>query len=165
MLAYNENTKELNLAPATSKMYGLPPPSMVSTSLAYDWYQGLFAYGCENQTIKLLSLKGYEAEIYEAHKANIRCLQFVPNQGALISVDESNEVAVWDLRDLMKEPERIQIPLEEEGECVVTKMYATANISNEPDNHRTVYFAMSSGNIYIMDWKTASFSPQVIQYA
>lgn len=37
------------------------------------------AYGTSSKVIKIISLKGYEFEIYEAHDASIRFLAFVPN--------------------------------------------------------------------------------------
>jgi hypothetical protein len=68
-LAYNEHTKLLPLSPFSSKVYGLPRDSATSASstLAHDKYQGLLAYATKERTIKVLSLKGYEFEIYEAH--------------------------------------------------------------------------------------------------
>ena len=170
-LAYNEHTKLLPLSPFASKVYGLPrnPTTSASSTLAHDKYQGLLAYGTKDRTIKVVSLKGYEFEIYDAHEANIRAICFVPQQGVLLSVDDDNAVAVWDLKNLGVAPEvRVEIPLDEEKEeegNIVTALYAPQFLSNEPDNHRFVFCAMSSGNIYILDWKTGVFSPNVINYS
>ena len=78
-LAYNKHTKLLPLSPLASKVYGLPRDSVISASsiLAHDKYQGLFAYATKDRTIKIMSLKGYEFEIYEAHETSIRMMCFV----------------------------------------------------------------------------------------
>ena len=67
--AYNENTQLLPLSPFASKVYGLPQKSASTstTVLANDKYQGLLAYATQDRIIKIMSLKGYEFEIYEAH--------------------------------------------------------------------------------------------------
>ena len=81
--------------PAISKVFGLP--FKITTNLAFDRYQGLMAYGTSNKIIKILSLKGYEFEIYDAHEYSIRAMTFIPNKGILISIDDENEVCIWDL--------------------------------------------------------------------
>ena len=98
-LAYNKHTKLLPLSPFASKVYGLPIDSVTSatSALAHDRYQGLFAYATKDRTIKIISLKGYEFEIYEAHQASIRAMCFVQQQGILVSVDDENVVAVWNI--------------------------------------------------------------------
>lgn len=55
----------------------------------------MLAYGTKSGMIKVWSLKGYEYEIYEAHSESVRSLAFIPNQGLLVSIDDGNEVAVW----------------------------------------------------------------------
>lgn len=100
----------LHLSPSVAKVFGMPVS--VSTNLAYDKYQGLMAYGTSTKVIKIISLKGYEFEIYEAHDVSIRFLAFVPNQGVLVSIDDSNEVRVWNLKDLTEDPLKAKIPLE-----------------------------------------------------
>jgi len=47
--------------------------------MAYDRYQGLIGYGTETGILKIVSLKGYESEIYEAHQTAVRAMLFVPN--------------------------------------------------------------------------------------
>jgi hypothetical protein len=62
---------------------------------------------------------------------------------------------------------RVDIPLDEEKieGSLVSSLYSPQFLSNEPDNHRFVFCALSSGNIYILDWKTGVFSPNVINYS
>lgn len=76
----------------------------------------MIAYGTETGIIKIVSLKGYESEIYEAHSTAVKALVFVPNKGRLVSADESGQLCVWDLRDIMKDPIRVELPLKEEGD-------------------------------------------------
>ena len=68
--------------------------------------------------IKLVSLKGYEYEIYEAYPAGggIRRLEFVPNQGYLISADDRNLIRAWDLTDLRIPPRSCQLMAALDGE-------------------------------------------------
>jgi len=86
----------------------------------------------------------------------------------LVSVDDENVVAVWDLQNLGEDAiVRVDIPMDEEKieGSIVTALYAPHFLSNEPDNHRFLFCALSSGNIYILDWKTGQFSPNVINYS
>ena len=78
-LAYNKHTKLLPLNPFASKIFGLPRDTVTASTsiLTHDKYQGLFAYATKDRTIKIISLKGYEFEIYEAHESSIRALCFV----------------------------------------------------------------------------------------
>ncbi len=68
---------------------------------------------CDGQ-IKIWSLKGYEQEINQAHDASILLLQFVPNQGLLLSVDSLNILKVWNLEDLKM---LNQVDLHQEVSC------------------------------------------------
>ena len=62
---------------------------------------------------------------------------------------------------------RVDIPLDEEKseDSLVSALYSPQFLSNEPDNHRFIFCALSSGNIYVLDWKTGVFSPNVINYS
>ena len=71
--------------------------------MAEDPKQAMLAIGTESGTIKIISLKGYEQELYRAHNVQINHLVFVPNQGKLLSLDIKNVLKVWDLSDLEKE--------------------------------------------------------------
>jgi hypothetical protein len=70
-------------------------------------------------------MKGYESEVYEAHKGAVKAIIFIPNQGKMITCEEAGEVAIWDLGDIMIEPVRVKIPKEEEGDegAIVTGLY------------------------------------------
>ena len=63
--------------------------------------------------IKLFSLKGYEYELYDAHPSNIRFVTFIPNQGYMASIDDTNEIRLWNLRDLTEEPRKTMLETEE----------------------------------------------------
>jgi len=39
----------------------------------------MIAFGTETGIIKIVSLKGYESEIYEAHSKGVKAIVFVPN--------------------------------------------------------------------------------------
>ncbi|CDW73878.1 syntaxin-binding protein 5-like [Stylonychia lemnae] len=144
----------------TSKVFGFP--QNISTNLAYDKYQGLLAYGTNYNMIKIISLKGYEYEIYEAHQSGIKRLEFVPNQGILISADDKNIIRQWNLRDLRSPPFECQI--QEKGSQVVTCIHTAQFLTNEPDNHGFVFIGLSNGNIYTYDVEIGALSSLVIRY-
>ena len=72
----------------------------ISSNLAVDRYQGMFALGTSAGMLKMFSLKGYEQVCYDAHDFEINKLGFVPNQGFLVSIDLTNMLKIWNLRDL-----------------------------------------------------------------
>lgn len=107
--AFNDKTPQMPyFSQMNSKLFGLPPK--VCTNLAFDKHQGLLAYGTEDRVIKVLNLKGYEYELYEAHLTKVRYLTLIPNEGVMVSIDEESEVAIWDLRELDVEPVRVKVP-------------------------------------------------------
>jgi WD40 repeat protein len=102
-------------------------------------------------------MKGYEFEIYEAHKLSVRFIAFIPNQGVMISIDDGNQVAIWDLKNLAEDPKRVSVPSEEnihvsKRSQVSTALYAPTFLSSELANHKNVFIAMSNGSIYVLDW-------------
>ena len=71
----------------------------ISSNLAFDKYQGLLAYGTRSGDIKMVSMKGYEQEIYGAHDGcAILHMLFVPGQLLLFSIDAKNRLVCRDLR-------------------------------------------------------------------
>ena len=158
LVAHCENSKLLPLSPFTSKAFGLQ--DKITTNLAYDKYQGLLAYGTQTKIIKIVSLKGYEYEIYEAHESSIRFITFVPNRGILISIDDSNEIGIWDLKDLSQDPVRVRVPSDEQTSgrprrYISTALYTPTFLSNEVKNHGNIFIAMSNGSIFVLDWAKA----------
>ena len=87
----------------------------------------------------------------------------------MISIDDNNEVAVWDVRELDAEPVRVQVPSEGGGGGgrgkISTLLYAPTFLSSELDNHNNVYIAMSDGTLHVFDWTTYNFSPVLIRYS
>ena len=51
--------------------------------------------------------------------------------------DDKAEVAIWDLRDIMLDPIRIEMPLAEEGDQAskITGLYTPMMLSTEQANH------------------------------
>ena len=60
----------------------------------------MLAVGTSTGIIKIFSLKGYELEVYDAHDYEISWVAFAPNKGFLLSIDITNVLKLWDLRDL-----------------------------------------------------------------
>lgn len=115
--------------------------------------------------IKLWSLKGYESELIDGHEDSVRGVVFVPNQGVMVSIDDGNEVAVWNLKGLDEEPVRLQVPVEETKRAPVsTLLYCPTFLSSEPKNHHSVFIAMSDASVYVLNWHLGHFSPVVIHY-
>ena len=82
----------------------------VSSNLASDKYQAMLAMGTSTGMIKIFSLKGYELEVYDAHDDEIIWVAFVPNKGLLVSIDVTNILKLWDLKDLSNCEIQISIP-------------------------------------------------------
>ena len=59
----------------------------ISSNMALDRYQAMFAIATHNGAIKIFNLKGYEQDIPSAHQHPIQFLLFVPNRGKLMSID------------------------------------------------------------------------------
>ncbi len=72
----------------------------VTSNMALDRYQSMFAIATYNGMIKIFNLKGYETDIQKAHDTQIVWLTFVPNQGILISIDVQRILKMWDLRNV-----------------------------------------------------------------
>jgi hypothetical protein len=70
----------------------------------------MLALGLSSGSIKIMSLKGYEQEIYRAHESEVKRLAFIPNKGFLISVDDCLNLKLWNLQDLEECDTKIKIP-------------------------------------------------------
>jgi hypothetical protein len=92
----NKNYIQFKLDPNNSKGFGLLGESAssisdtedITSNLAFDKYLGLLAYGTSSGHIKIISLNGYELEIYNYFgNIPIHFLLFVPGKFVLISID------------------------------------------------------------------------------
>lgn len=128
----------------------------IKSNLAVDKYQSLLAMGTSDGQIKLISLKGYEQEIDQAHIYPIIWIQFVPNQGKLISIDVQNFIKMWDLQTLALIYEG-SIPIPEESS--VTLLYTPPELTSQPLNHRHSFVGTKHGEVLIFDHELMQFSP------
>ena len=106
----------------------------VSSNLASDKYQATLAMGTSTGMIKIFSLKGYELEVYDAHDDEIIWVAFVPNKGLLVSIDVTNMLKLWDLKDLSNCEIQIQIP--HPGNSRVSCLYVPSFLTTQPLNHK-----------------------------
>ena len=111
------------------------------------------AFGTSQNIIKIVSLKsrsipGFtEFDIYQAHDQGIRLLSFVANLGILVSIDDSNVIRNWNIKDLREPPRECLIP-NEKG-AVASAIFSPSYLTNEPENEGFVFFGLSNGNVYI----------------
>lgn len=101
----------------------------ITSNLAYDKYQGLFAYGTRDGHIKMYSMKGYEQEVLNAHdNIPVMFITFVPGECILFSIDARNRLAVRDLRrsyqaeEVKKEEQKHNIDLNKSQESDLTSI-------------------------------------------
>lgn len=118
----------------------------------------MFALGTSDGLIKLFNLKGYEQEIDQAHFAAVIWVQFVPNQGIMVSVDIQNNFKVWQLSDMSLKFDG-EIPVQDISNTV-TCLYIPPELTNQPLNHKHTFVGMKNGEVLIFDHsecKWASF--------
>ena len=121
----------------------------VSSNLACDRLQAMFALGTSSGMIKIFSLKGYELDVYDAHDEEIRHVAFVPNQGKLVTIDVTNMLKLWDLEELSDCEVALQIP--HPGNSRVSCLYVPSFITSIADNHNHFFIGMDQGDIYVFD--------------
>ncbi|XP_057786448.1 uncharacterized protein LOC131003899 isoform X2 [Salvia miltiorrhiza] len=83
-----------DLAPLVSVHYGIPS---TASTLAFDPIQGLLAVGTLDGRIKVVGGDNIEALLISPTALPFKYLEFLQNQGFLVSVSNENEIQVWDL--------------------------------------------------------------------
>ncbi|XP_010552925.1 PREDICTED: uncharacterized protein LOC104823185 [Tarenaya hassleriana] len=85
---------EADLDPQTVIHYGIPSTASV---LAFDPVQSLLAIGTLDGRIKVIGGDNIEAILASPKQLPFKNLEFIQNQGFLVSVSNENEIQVWDL--------------------------------------------------------------------
>ncbi|XP_008465213.2 uncharacterized protein LOC103502872 isoform X1 [Cucumis melo] len=83
-----------DLDPRVTLHYGIPPTASI---LAYDPIQSLLAVGTLDGRIKVLGGDTIEAIFTCPKSLPFKNLEFLHNQGFLVSISNDNEIQVWDL--------------------------------------------------------------------
>ncbi|XP_038892131.1 uncharacterized protein LOC120081378 isoform X2 [Benincasa hispida] len=83
-----------DLDPRVTVHYGIPPTASI---LAYDPIQSLLAVGTLDGRIKVLGGDNIEAILTSPKSLPFKNLEFLHNQGFLVSISNDNEIQVWDL--------------------------------------------------------------------
>ncbi|XP_011654994.1 uncharacterized protein LOC101208658 isoform X2 [Cucumis sativus] len=83
-----------DLDPRVTLHYGIPPTASI---LAYDPMQSLLAVGTLDGRIKVLGGDNIEAIFTCPKSLPFKNLEFLHNQGFLVSISNDNEIQVWDL--------------------------------------------------------------------
>lgn len=83
-----------DLDPRVTLHYGIPPTASI---LAYDPIQSLLAVGTLDGRIKVLGGDNIEAIFTSPKSLPFKNLEFLHNQGFLVSISNDNEIQVWDL--------------------------------------------------------------------
>ncbi|XP_042036243.1 uncharacterized protein LOC121782456 isoform X1 [Salvia splendens] len=81
-------------APLVAVHYGIPS---TASTLAFDPIQGLLAVGTLDGRIKVIGGGNIEALLISPTALPFKYLEFLQNQGFLVSVSNENEIQVWDL--------------------------------------------------------------------
>ncbi|CAK7325876.1 unnamed protein product [Dovyalis caffra] len=84
--------KDIN--PRIALHYGIPSTSSI---LAFDHIQSLLAIGTLDGRIKVIGGDNIEGLLVSPKQVPFKYLEFLQNQGFLVSVSNENEIQVWDL--------------------------------------------------------------------
>lgn len=90
----NGSLTSANLNPRLTIHYGIPETASI---LACDPIQRLVAVGTSDGRIKVIGGENVEALLVSPKQLPFKHLEFLQNQGFLVSVSNENEIQVWDL--------------------------------------------------------------------
>ncbi|CAN8257088.1 unnamed protein product [Cochlearia groenlandica] len=93
-----------DLDPCIVSHYGIPSTASL---LAFDPIQCLLAVGTLDGRIKVIGGDNIEAVLASSKQLPFKNLEFIENQGFLVSISNDNEIQVWDL-DLRQSASSIQ---------------------------------------------------------
>ncbi|GAV73566.1 LOW QUALITY PROTEIN: hypothetical protein CFOL_v3_17050, partial [Cephalotus follicularis] len=96
---HQHNPQHGNLTPADLDLqipihYGIPSTASI---LAFDSIQRLLAIGTLDGRIKVIGGDGIEGLLISPKRLPYKYLQFLQNQGSLVSISNDNEIQVWNL--------------------------------------------------------------------
>lgn len=83
-----------DLDPKVGLHYGVPSTASI---LAFDHTQRLLAIGTLDGRIKVIGGDNIEGILFSPKHSSFKSLEFLQNQGFLVSVSNDNEIQVWDL--------------------------------------------------------------------
>ncbi|KAK4277817.1 hypothetical protein QN277_015753 [Acacia crassicarpa] len=83
-----------DLDPKVVLHYGVPSTASI---LAFDHTQRLLAIGTPDGRIKVIGGDSIEGILFSPKHSSFKNLEFLQNQGFLVSVSNDNEIQVWDL--------------------------------------------------------------------
>ncbi|KAL8463043.1 hypothetical protein ACS0TY_033889 [Phlomoides rotata] len=94
LVVTHESMATSDLAPVVAVHYGIPSTASI---LAFDPIQGLLAVGTLDGRIKVIGGGNIEGLLISHKALPFKHLEFLQNQGFLVSVSNENEIQVWDL--------------------------------------------------------------------
>eukprot|EP00698_Gefionella_okellyi_P025011 TRINITY_DN9018_c0_g1_i1.p1 TRINITY_DN9018_c0_g1~~TRINITY_DN9018_c0_g1_i1.p1 ORF type:complete len:1086 (-),score=273.98 TRINITY_DN9018_c0_g1_i1:98-3355(-) len=130
--------------------HGVPPRA---TSLAYDCVLNLVAIGCADGAVKIFGQPGIEMLLRDSSSSPIRFLQFIINEGALISVSDDGTVQLWDIKPQDK-PSRRCLQRTEIETQVTAIYYVTSS--------KFVYLGLADGRLVVYNIEGGHLSPYTV---
>ncbi|KAF9676942.1 hypothetical protein SADUNF_Sadunf08G0055700 [Salix dunnii] len=121
--------KDIN--PRIALHYGIPSTASV---LAFDHIQSLLAIGTLDGRIKVIGGHNIEGLLVSPKQLPFKYLEFLQNQGFLVSVSSENEIQVWDL-----EQRRIASTLQWESNITAFSVIFASSYMYVGDEHGMVY--------------------------
>ncbi|KAG5239961.1 syntaxin-binding protein [Salix suchowensis] len=121
--------KDIN--PRIALHYGIPSTASV---LAFDHIQSLLAIGTLDGRIKVIGGNNIEGLLVSPKQLPFKYLEFLQNQGFLVSVSSENEIQVWDL-----EQRRIASTLQWESNITAFSVIFASSYMYVGDEHGMVY--------------------------
>ncbi|CAI4230059.1 unnamed protein product [Auanema sp. JU1783] len=130
--------------------FGFPDESRC---LAYDPVQRLLAIGTEHGTVRIIGEVGVDHILRHGTDHGVNHIQFVINDGSLITACSNDMIHLWNYR--LKVPE-IKLSIEMNKENVST--------IHLPMNSKYLYVGTIKGNVYFVSLDTFQLSPYVIMW-
>ncbi|KAB5544374.1 hypothetical protein DKX38_012486 [Salix brachista] len=121
--------KDIN--PRIALHYGIPSTASI---LAFDHIQSLLAIGTLDGRIKVIGGNNIEGLLVSPKQLPFKYLEFLQNQGFLVSVSSENEIQVWDL-----EQRRIASTLQWESNITAFSVIFASSYMYVGDEHGMVY--------------------------
>ncbi|KAH9767132.1 V-SNARE coiled-coil domain-containing protein [Citrus sinensis] len=89
-----ENLTSKDFDPRVTLHYGIPSTASI---LAFDHVQSLLAIGTQDGRIKVIGGDNIEGLLVSPKQLAFKHLEFLQNQGFLVSISSGNEIQLWDL--------------------------------------------------------------------
>ncbi|KAI4372923.1 hypothetical protein MLD38_011103 [Melastoma candidum] len=127
----------MDFRPRFTVHYGIPNTARI---LAFDPTQSLLAVGTLDGRIKVIGGNNIEALLVSPKQMSMKHLEFLKNQGFLVSVSNGNDIQVWDLKN----------------RCIACSLEWESNITafSVIQGTKNMYIGDENGMVYVLKFDT-----------